>query len=201
MNSTTKTIFGISTLTAPLGFVLGWAILIQRTEQAPDMGWTLSHLFLLAGVVLFVPTIAGLRYMLDKKDVKTADIGMGLAILGILALVGQFAIDLAVGQLATSPSEMSSIFKNVYSAPPIILSFQITAIMFYVGLIMLILLLIRFHLVAQWAGILAMIGIIIVVGGAFSGTAIATLLGFVSLWAGLVPIGWRILTQPSSNQL
>lgn len=195
MKSTTKTIFGISTLTAPLGFVLGWAILIQRTEQAPDMGWTLSHLFLLVGAVLFVPTIAGLRQLLNEKDEKTANIGVGLALLGILALVGQFAIDLAVGQLAGSSAEMSSMFKRIYSASMITLAFQIMAIMFYIGLFTLILSLTRLHLLVQWVGIIAMMGIVSIVGGSFSGVAIAILLGFVCLWIGLIPTGWRILAH------
>src|SRR5688500_16644780 len=100
MNSTWKTIVGISTIAGPLGFVLGWAILIQRAGQGPDSGWFLSHALLLSGVALLLPTIVGLRSLLNHQSARLADTGMGLALLGVLALVGQFAIDLAVGQLS-----------------------------------------------------------------------------------------------------
>ena len=199
MDPTRKNIMGVSAVIAPFGFVAGWIILIQRAEQAPDAGWSLSHLFLLVGVILFVPAIAGLRYLLSDKDTKTADIGICLSTFGIFALVGQFAIDLAIGQLANNASEMSSMFRSVYSAPLLSLPFQIMAILFYIGLFMLILLVTRFHLIPQWAGILAIIGIVGVVGGAFSGIAIATLLGFIGLWVGFIPIGLRILSSQAGT--
>ncbi|MGZ9165994.1 MAG: hypothetical protein ACXW4Q_16690 [Anaerolineales bacterium] len=201
MNSTWKAIAGISTIAGPLGFVLGWAILIQRAGQGPDSGWFLSHAFLLSGVALMFPTIAGLRHLLNHHAVKLADMGMGLALLGALALVGQFAIDLAVGQLSANQSEMSSLFKRLSATPIIALPFQIVGpIAFYIGLLILTFLLLRFRVISWWTGPLAALGIIGVGGGAMTGNALVTLLGFIGICVGFVPIGWKLLNQPGTGQ-
>jgi len=202
MNSTWKAIVGISTIAGPLGFVLGWAILMQRAGQGPDSGWFLSHAFLLSGVALMLPAIAGLRHLLNHHAVKSADIGMGLALLGALALVGQFAIDLAVGQLSANQSEMSSLFKRLSATPIIALPFHVVGpIAFYIGLLMLTFLLLRYRIIPWWTGALAAVGIIGVGGGAMTGNALITLLGFVGMCAGFAPIGWKLLTQPNTGQL
>ena len=202
MNSTRKAVVGISTILGPLGLVLGWIILMQRAGQGPDFGWFLSHAFLLSGVALMLPTIAGLRHLLNHHAVRSADIGMGLALLGVLALAGQFAIDLAVGQLSSSQSEMSSLFKRLSAAPIITLPFHVAGpIAFYIGLLILTLLLLKFHVIAWWMGALPAAGIIGVGTGAMTGNALITLLGFVSMSTGFAPIGWRILTESDLLQL
>ncbi|PWB69893.1 MAG: hypothetical protein C3F07_18295 [Anaerolineales bacterium] len=190
---------GVSTILAPFGFAAGWLILTQRTEQGPNAGWSLSHVLFLLGVLLFIPAIAGFSRLINKTKPGAADIGKGLAQIGLLALTGQFAIDLAVGQLANDAPGLSSMLGTVYASPLIMLSFQITAILFYVGLFMLTLVSIRLGIVPQWAGILTIIGIIGVVGGSFSNLSITILLGFVVLGVGLAPIGLEIFRQPDGQ--
>jgi hypothetical protein len=197
-----KAITGMSAILAPLGFVAGWFILIQRAEQEPDFGWFLSHLLLLSGVILFVPAITGLGYLLKNHAKNAVNIGIGLGFLGAFAHVGQYAIDFAVGQLSSNASEMSSLFKRISSAPIIALPFYLVGpIAFYSGLLILILLLQKFRLISWWVGALAVVGIIAVVSGSIIGIAGITMLGFVGIWAGFAAIGWKILTESESLKL
>lgn len=191
---------GIGTILAPFGFVAGWLILTQRPGLGPDGSWILTRLFFLLGVLLFVPAISGLRFLVKKGDSRSADIGKGLAYLGLLALTGQFAIDLAVSQLPGSSTEISPMFGSVYASSPVILTFQILGVFFYIGLFILMALLIRFHRIPQWAGILALIGIIVIIGGSLTNYGITVLLGFVLLGVGLAPIGTEILSKPVPAQ-
>jgi hypothetical protein len=200
MTTRTKNILGFSILIAPFGFAAGWLILVLRTETGPNAGWFLSHVFLLISAVLFVPALLGIRSLAGEKSSKTADIDLGLALLGTLALTGQFAIDLAVGQLANSSSEMSRMFDRVYSSLFMALSFQVLGVAFYAGLAMLIILLLRLGVVGTWPGILTVAGVATVLGGAFSSLAIIILLGFAVLWAGLVPVGMAIIQKSSPEQ-
>lgn len=89
-------------MAGPLAMILGYAILMARSGQGPDVGWFLSHVFLLIGVSLMMPTIIGIKVLLKNTAGNTADVGMTLAFFGGLALIGQFVIDLAVGQLAAT---------------------------------------------------------------------------------------------------
>jgi hypothetical protein len=196
MNQTRTTIVGLSTLVAPLGFVLGWSILMVRAGQGADFGWFLSHVLLLAGAVLIIPAVLGLSYPLNTSSPGAADISLTLSFLGAMALVGQFAIDLAVGHLSSSQAEMSSMFRRLATAPIIRLPFHLVGpILFYLGLLMLIISLLRARLIPQWAGTVAIAGIIAVGSGVVIRKDWLTFLGFVGLWIGCMPIGWNLLVD------
>ena len=174
---------------------MGYTILIARSGQGPDSGWFLSHVFLLIGVGLLLSTSIGIRVYLNEFAGTAADIGMTLAFIGGLTLVGQFAIDLAVGQLAVNQSEMVKLFENLSASPIITLPFQSAGpIAFYSGLLVLTSLLWKNRVISWWAGLIAGLGIIGVGGGAITGIAIITLLGFLAMFIGFIPIGWKLFT-------
>lgn len=200
LSSTTKITVGFSMIAGPLGCLLGWAILMQRAGQGPDFGWFLSHTLLFPGVVFLVPALAGLRFSLDMRPSQLADFATGLGILGALALAGQFAIDLGVGQLSASQAEMSTLFKRLSAAPIISLPFQFLGpIAFYTGLLILFLLLLRSRIIPVWVGIVGVTGILGIGGGALTGNTFVTLVGFFGLWTGFIPIGWHILRRQLSG--
>ena len=193
MNSTWTKILGSLAIAGPLALVIGYAILMARSGRGPDSGWFLSHAFLLIGVGLILPASIGIRIYLNKVTERAADIGMILAFIGGLTLVGQFAIDLAVGQLAANQSEMRESFKSLSVSPIIALPFQsVGPIVFYGGLLVLTSLLWKNRIVSWWAGLTACLGIISVGGGAITGIAIITFLGFLGMFIGFTPIGWKL---------
>jgi len=194
MDSTWKKILGICAIVGTLAMALGYAILLQRSGQGPDSGWFFSHALLLIGVTLILPAIIGIRVLLNNIAGITADIGMTLGFIGGLALVGQFAIDLAVGQLAADQSEMITLFRSLSASLIITLPFQsLGPIVFYSGLLVLTSLLWKHHIISWWAGLIACLGIVGVGSGALTGIGIITFLGFMGMFIGFIPIGWKLL--------
>ena len=189
---------GSFALAGPLAMAIGYAIIMLRSGHGPDAGWFLSHAFLLAGVGLLLPTIIGIRFLLNKNEDAKADIGMILAFIGGLTLVGQFAIDLAVGLLAVDQSEMIDLFKSLSASPIIALPFQsVGPIVFYGGLLVSISLLWATRVISWWAGLVATLGIIGIGSGAITGIALLTFLGFSGMLIGFLPIGWKFFALSS----
>ena len=188
-------LLGIFTIAGPLSLVIGYAILMARSGRGPDFGWFLSHVFLLIGVALMIPTIIGIRIHLIKNTGAAADIGMVLAFVGGLTLIGQFAMDLVVGVLAADQSQMIDLFKRLSSAPIIALPFQsVGPILFYSGLLFLTSLLWKNSVISWWAGLIACLGMVSVGAGAITGIALITFLGFFAVCIGFLPIGWKLFT-------
>lgn len=195
MKSTWSKTLGGFAIAGPLALVIGYAILLARSGQGPDSGWFLSHVFLLIGVGLMLPTIIGIKVLLNKTAGVVADVGMTLAFIGGLTLVGQFAIDLAVGQLSVTQSEMIDLFKMLSASPIISLPFQsVGPIVFYIGLLVLTSLLWNQHIISWQAGVIASLGAIGVGCGAITGIALITLLGFLGIFIGFISIGRKLFS-------
>jgi len=185
-----QSVSGLATFAGPLLLVLGWIVLLRRAGQGPDFGWFFSHALLLSGVVLLVPAILGLRHLLGHHAASWADVGTGLAILGVLAHTGQYAIDLVVGHLAFDQAEMSALFIRISEAPGITIPFQLAGpSALYVGLLILLIGLFSSRIIPSWAAAVVALGIIAVGAGAALDSGLVTLLGFLGLWVGLVPVG------------
>lgn len=195
MSSIWTKLLGIFAIAGPLSLVIGYAILMARSGRGPDFGWFLSHVFLLIGVALMIPTIIGIRIHLIKNTGAAADIGMVLAFVGGLTLIGQFAMDLVVGVLAADQSQMIDLFKRLSSAPIIALPFQsVGPILFYSGLLFLTSLLWKNSVISWWAGLIACLGMVSVGAGAITGIALITFLGFFAVCIGFLPIGGKLFT-------
>jgi hypothetical protein len=191
---------GAGMIIGPLGLLAGWVVLMQRPRTGPNIEWFLSHWLLIAGAVFMVPAIIGFRHLLGDHAGAWSDVGAGLAWLGALALVGQFAIDLAVGELSADQASMSASLRRVSSAPGISIPFHVVGpLAFYIGLLMLVILLYRFRVIPAWAATLAGVGIVAVGVGSMTGIAGVTLLGFAGMCAGFIPTGWRVLTRSQAG--
>ena len=190
MSSTWSKNLGYFAIISPLAMVIGYAILMARSGQGPDSGWFLSHVFLLIGVGLMIPTIIGIKVLLHKTAGIASDIGMTLAFFGGLMLVGQFAIDLAVGQLSATQSDMIDLFKLLSASPFIALPFQsVGPIVFYIGLLVLISQLWNKGVISWQVGVVACMGVVGVGAGAITGIALITLSGFLGIFLGFIAIG------------
>jgi hypothetical protein len=189
-------------ITSPLAMAIGYAILMVRSGQGPDFGWFLSHIVMLIGIGLMLPTIIGIRVLLLKTTSSASDLGMIITFFGGLTLVGQFAIDLAIGQLSVAQSEMIDLFKLLSASPIISVIFQsVGPILFYIGLLILIILLWQNHIISWQAGIIASLGAIAVGGGAVTGIALITLLGFMGIFVGFIFIGQKFFVYPPEDNV
>jgi len=135
--------------------------------------------------------------LLSDAGETGADIGAGLALIGIATLTGQFAIDLAIGQLATTQADMSALLRQVSAAPGITLPFYLAGpIAFYAGLLILLTLLMRTdHVIGSWNGGVAIAGIVAVGVEAATGIAWLALLGYLGITVGLAPVAWQMFTE------
>ena len=169
---------------------IGYAILMVRSGNGPDSGWFLSHAFLLIGAGLLLPTSIAIRFLLINNKRAVADVGLTFAFIGGLSLIGQFAIDLVVGLLAVDQSEMIDLFRSLSASPIIALPFQsVGPIVFYIGLLLLASVLWTERVILWWAGLIATLGIIGIGGGAITGIAFLTFLGFFGMFLGFIPVG------------
>jgi hypothetical protein len=110
-------IAGLGAVTGPLFLATGWLALARVTDEEPGFGWRLSHVLFLVGVVAFVPAVLGLGHLSSGPGGRWGVTGVGLAILGCLALSGEYAINFAGAQLASDGEEMVAIFNHVLEDP------------------------------------------------------------------------------------
>lgn len=189
-----------SLVLAPLCLLLGWIVLMLRAGQGPDAGWFVSHALLLIGAVLFVPAVLGLGSWRANNGSLTLDIGAGLVLVGSAALVGQFAMDLAVGSLASDQAEMSAYMRQIASTPGIALPFHLVGpIAFYGGLLVVTTHLWRMKLISRGIGLLVTISIILVGAQAVTGNALLALIGFAGMTAGFAVMAWQPIRPHKST--
>ncbi|MEU5049381.1 hypothetical protein [Streptomyces sp. NPDC021096] len=112
-------------------------------EHGPGPDWSLGHLALLAGVVLFVPVFAGLRRMAVRGRGPAArwfaGSALALGLLGVAAVTVQAGIDLVVGYSAADRAGMNELFERIQGTPGMKPAFYtVGPVLFYVGLLLLI---------------------------------------------------------------
>ena len=185
---------GLNLILTPVIYLSGQFLLSRWQALEPDTIWFLSHTLLLIGAGLFVPTIAGLSNYLDTFSPILTSLGSTLATFGALALVGQFTIDLAVGHVASSQIEMSATMQHIQASRGMNIIFYFLApVCFFIGQMVLILLLTFARLIPRWAGFVAAIGFVGLGLAISTSNVIFFLLGFTGLALGTVRVGWQIL--------
>jgi hypothetical protein len=199
---------GISLMLSPLvGLAAGTAMGFLG-RQGPGDGWVFSHLLFIISFVLLIPAISGLRSLLRVQSSSqeiVADAGITIAIPGILALLGQMTIDLAVGFLATNKAEMSTMFQTIRAVPGMELTFySLGPVLLYAGIVLFVGLLAYLRKIPMWIAGFTLAGNIFIAIGTIGGTYIDaigsiapvfSLGGMVSLCIGLFPLGWNMLIK------
>lgn len=105
-------------------------------RNGPDAGWITGHLIFLAGLLLFVPVIDGLRRRSRSRLGGT--VSAAITFTGLAAVIAQISIDLYVGFAAADKAAMSRMFTDVKShagVQPLV--YTVVPLLFYVGLIAL----------------------------------------------------------------
>ncbi|GHC67483.1 hypothetical protein [Streptomyces cinnamoneus] len=112
-------------------------------ERGPGPAWTLGHLALLAGVVLFAPVFVGLGARAARGRGAagrwSAGTGLVLGLLGVAAVTVQAGIDLLVGSRSEDRATMDALFERIQSHAGVKPAFYtVGPLLFYVGLVLLV---------------------------------------------------------------
>jgi len=191
-----KLTHGLILIVAPVFYLAGQFLLFEWQAQGPDTVWFLSHILLWIGAALFVSAIAVMaEYMGDRLRVFTG-LGSLLATLGALLLLGQFTIDLAIGQMAANQTEMTAAFRLIQAAQGMNLAFySLAPVSFFTGLLVLILHLALARSIPRWTGFVSVIGFA-GIGLAVGANSVSVfLLGLTGLVLGPIRLGWHVLTR------
>lgn len=183
---------------APVVYLAGQVLLSQRQALGPDPLWFLSHTLLLCGTALFVPALFTMAQYPGETGRILASLGGALAVCGALTLLGQFTIDLAVGRIASNQAEMTLAFQHIQADRGMNLVFYILApASFFIGELMLVLLLAFARLIPRWTGWIAAIGFTGIGLAVATNNVIVFLLGFAGLALGPMRVGWQTLRSLS----
>src|SRR5215469_5184696 len=137
----------ISFLAAP-AFILLYGVVrliggLHGSPGGPGLVWTAGHALFLAGLVLFLPVLFGLRGQLPdatKAHRLAADATIVVACVGLIAFVRVAVVDLVVGLRAADPAAMSRLFGQFEDFPRVLPAafYQVGPLLFQVGLFLLL---------------------------------------------------------------
>lgn len=103
--------------------------------QRIGFAWNLGHLLMLAGLVLFVWVVDGLRRAVPGR---VGAVLAGVTYLGLAATVVQFVIDIVVGVLADDRAEKSHLSQQVQAVPGVMpVVYTVVPLLFHLGVIAL----------------------------------------------------------------
>jgi hypothetical protein len=129
-------------------------------SRGPGVAWTVGHLAFLAAMVLFVPIFLAMRRMAGRTALATISMVSGIA--GIVTLFIQFSIDIVVGFMAADREAMGDLFDQVQAVPglePIV--YEGGPILFYLGQLVLVILLAVAGRVKFWTPLLVLVDLIL----------------------------------------
>ncbi|MGV9329760.1 hypothetical protein [Streptosporangium sandarakinum] len=132
--------FRVAFVAAPL-FVLAYGVirLLDGLDgsRGPGLAWTSGHLAFIAALALFVPIYWRMRRLAGGNALATTSAVAGTA--GALALLAQFAIDIAVGFMSADHAAMSPLFEQVKAVPGVSLAvYDGGPFLFYLGQLALV---------------------------------------------------------------
>jgi len=177
-------------LAAPLALVgYGTARIIGRLDDTygPGLDWQLAHLFGLAGFVLFVPLVLGMRALLRGGPVR--ELAVGATLLGLAACVVQFAADMVEAFMAADSDELRSLQQDFSDLPGVQLAiYDVGPLFFFVGFVAVAVLAVRAGRLPWWSPVVLLLAFLLPVVGSLN---LLPLTGLLML-AALLPL-WRSL--------
>ncbi|HEU4948236.1 MAG TPA: hypothetical protein VFT31_13885 [Kribbella sp.] len=134
-------------------------------HHGPGAAWTVGHILLLAGFLLYGAVLLGLRRLVVRaRGLATAAVVAGLV--GVLAFVRVIVVDLIVGVRADDPAGMDRI-GDEYDRWPGNLGiydtlYEIGPLLFLAGLLTLAILLTRARELPVWSPVLLVLGFVVI---------------------------------------
>ncbi|MFD9724515.1 hypothetical protein [Streptomyces sp. NPDC059072] len=149
-------------VSAPLCILTYGAIRLGDPGHGPGPAWTVGHIALLAGVLQFALVFPALRRMTGPAGAAgraSAGAAALLGLAGTLAVAAQAVIDLIVGLSAADRPEMNRLFDEVQSHPGVLPAvYTVGPMLFYVGLVWLMVQLAVRRRVGAWRPALVVLG-------------------------------------------
>ncbi|MEV4440242.1 hypothetical protein AB0K09_14675 [Streptomyces sp. NPDC049577] len=116
-------------------FLAGYgALRLLGHGDGPGVVWTVGHVLLLSGLALFVPVVRELH----RGAGRVAGVAAAVAWAGLVAGIGQAAVDLVVGLRSADRTAMDALFGAVKSYPGVTPAlYTVGPLLFYAGLLAL----------------------------------------------------------------
>ncbi|MFE3761555.1 hypothetical protein ACFXPI_07295 [Streptomyces sp. NPDC059104] len=148
---------------APLLILAYGAIRLTDPDHGPGPVWTTGHLALTVAMLSFVPVFARLWALARPEAGRAGRLSAGaatvLGLAGTLAVTVQACIDLYVGFRATDRPGMERLFEQVRSHPAVVPAvYEVGPLLFYVGLIWILVQLSARRRVSLWSPLAAVAG-------------------------------------------
>lgn len=188
----------VSLLAGVVLMKFGWRNRLDLPWGTAIVNWTLGHLFYVLGYLLLgVALVAMYRLLAQRLDAKpgalaVARVSLGAGLVGTVAMLGQMAVDLRNGFMASSRADMKVLSAEVHAIPELdVLLYGLVPALSMFGLVALVVHLAVERAVAVPAAAAATVGTVLI------GTQQTALMvtGGVILCLGMPPIARFILAS------
>lgn len=123
--------------------------------RGPGLAWTAGHLCFIAGVVMLGTGLVRMRRLAGRT--MPAGLGLGLGLFGCGALVVQFAADVVAGWISADHDAMEHAVGRFQDLPGVVpVFYSVGPLLFFVGQLVLVMLLARRRLLRPWAPLLVL---------------------------------------------
>jgi hypothetical protein len=206
-----KTVAGLCMVVAPLLLLVGTVVHPERkTDEGAQLAviadnldaWFAAHLIVLVGLLLTLPVILGLMHMLREREVMYGHVGGGLALIGLLAVIGIVVMEGFVGWQAAAADAadrgaMVSLFERLNDTAGIVIPFFVMSFALGLGVVVLAYGLYRARAVQSWmAAFIAIAAILLSIPTTASAVYI---IGAAFLLVGVGSVGRLVLTESDED--
>ncbi|WP_309116138.1 hypothetical protein [Saccharothrix sp.] len=120
-------------------------------ERGPGAAWTLGHLAFLAALLLFIRIFWDMAARIGPRALWVA----AVATVGAVGFIGQFAVDVVVGLIASDHAGMAALSRQVREVPGVALfCYELAPYVFSVGQLTLVVMLALRKEVRVWTPVL-----------------------------------------------
>ncbi|MGW1056755.1 hypothetical protein [Micromonospora rubida] len=126
----------------------------------PGFDWQLAHFLGLAGFLLFVPLVLGLRTLLPSGTVR--EVAIGATLLGLATSIVQFGADIVEAFMAADKEELRSLqhrFSGLPGVQPAIYDFG--PLFFFVGIVVVAVLATKAGRLPWWSPVVLFLGVLL----------------------------------------
>ncbi|MBO0513371.1 hypothetical protein [Streptomyces beijiangensis] len=125
-------------------------------SHGPGLAWTTGHLCFLGALAFFVRGFAEMRAIAGRG--RLAAVGFWAGTAGVVAVGGQFVIDIVVGFMSADRGAMEDLFTKIQGVPGIEPAFySFGPMLFFVGQLILVVQLATRRTLKPWAPVLVLI--------------------------------------------
>jgi hypothetical protein len=148
--------------------------------------------------VLAVPAVLGFMHMLRERRVLFGHLGGGLALIGLLAITGSVAFQLAAWQMAAAgadQAEMAALYERLHETTGLWIPFYVVPFAFYAGVVILAAGLTLARAVHPVIAACTAAGAVLMAAGYPMANEILFIAGAAVLWLGVGATGWMVLGE------